>query len=89
MIFNGSKVTGHEGHGEKGDIYIKKKGDSKGRVYELKTDGSGGIDKGWEKFERMFNSSTDASEKAKLRNIITALKNSFKKEQQEMYAKVM
>lgn len=83
MIFNGSKVTGHEGHGEKGDIYIK------GKVYEVKTDGSGGIDKGWEKFERMFNSSTDASEKAKLRNIITALKNSFKKEQQEMYAKVM
>lgn len=74
MIFNGSKVTGHEGHGEKGDVYIK------GKVYEVKTDGSGGIDKGWEKFERMFNSSTDASEKAKLRNIITALKNSFKKE---------
>jgi hypothetical protein len=83
MIFNGSKVTGHEGHGEKGDVYIN------GKVYELKTNGSGGIDKGWEKFERMFNSSTDAAEKAKLRNIITALKNSFKKEQQEMYTKVM
>jgi hypothetical protein len=66
MMFNGSKVTGREKYGMKGDVHID------GTVFEVKRNGTGCIDKGLEKFQKMLKSA-NGSDKEKIQNLIKQL----------------
>lgn len=67
LIFNGSKVSGRENYGMKGDVVFD------GIVYEVKRNGTGCIDKGLEKFQKMLKSANN-EDKQKLQAIIDNLK---------------
>lgn len=55
IVFDGTKVTGHE----KGQIFQKGDVNIDGVFYEVKKNGTGGIDTGWKQFQYMFNKTTD------------------------------
>ena len=81
LIFNGSKVSGRENYGEKGDVYIR------GKVYEVKRNGTGCVDKGLEKFQKMLKSAKN-EDKQKLQAIIDNLKIAQSQESNALGEKV-
>lgn len=71
LIFNGSKVSGRQKYGMKGDIAFEENG--KKVVYQVKRNGTGCIDKGLEKFQKMLKNS-NSSDRQKLQMLIKQLK---------------
>ena len=69
VLFDGSKVSGHEGYGKKGDVNLG------GEIYEVKKSGTGGVDTGWKQFQYLLNTNIDKSRKIELQKQIKELKN--------------
>lgn len=85
LMYNGSKVTGREKYGMKGDIAFGKNGNKV--VYEVKRNGTGCIDKGLEKFQKMLKSA-NGSDKAKIQNLIKQLSTEQNNETNTLAQKV-
>lgn len=82
VLYNGSKVTGHEGYNKKGDINLG------GEIFEVKKSGTGGVDTGWKQFQYLLNTNIDKSRKMELQKQIKELKNQEAKDIQTLRSSI-